>query len=612
MKNTRKYEENEERHRCPEDRDVSDKGRQNEDQTGSQKKLLKQEKRLRDRLLEAQQAQDNALERLRRAETRLRKRVERVQRLESRLNIVNQQMRALNAPLSTIVTLIPTVAESATRKAAHPTETTPEKPSMQVTGATQAPQTAMPAAKASVAPPISYRISTEVAEVPILTRKEESAGSKPASVEQASKADTLPEQPAGLESVADEMLAGEAEPQFLERFSASVDTPLDEEEVDEEEVPVTHTLSPAVLRAREARAVAEAAEEAAREAIERAEDVAEYLEQIGSARHLMQELEQLEDEAAQAAAYAREAEGAARAAERAAAESEGFLTDEEVKLTAEEKQIIAAIPPEEERELDAVEEQSEEEPPINAVQPDILADSVQEAQQVQAAPLNGEVQGVVEISSIRGTADRYDLQAGGVHTYAHPTQLEIVQVEEINEEEETLETVAAMIIADAAAIAAAEAEALAEASSARTREARRAALEADRVLGTIRLAIRNGALVGDEAAAALMAAERDATHAHAVLADAEATEERALTAAMNAEAEAEVAEGMALASGEGHERDEYGSAYPMPAEEPALAATETDDVDLELDGADADSEQDEDDEGGEDTQKLPRVDPEQS
>src|SRR6266487_4243691 len=564
MKNTRKYEENEERHRCPEDRDVSDKGRQNEDQTGSQKKLLKQEKRLRDRLLEAQQAQDNALERLRRAETRLRKRVERVQRLESRLNIVDQQMRALNAPLSTIVTLIPTVAESATRKAAHPTETTPEKPSMQVTGATQAPQTAMPAAKASVAPPISYRISTEVAEVPILTRKEESAGSKPASVEQASKADTLPEQPAGLESVADEMLAGEAEPQFLERFSASVDTPLDEEEVDEEEVPVTHTLSPAVLRAREARAVAEAAEEAA------------------------------------------------RAAERAAAESEGFLTDEEVKLTAEEKQIIAAIPPEEERELDAVEEQSEEEPPINAVQPDILADSVQEAQQVQAAPLNGEVQGVVEISSIRGTADRYDLQAGGVHTYAHPTQLEIVQVEEINEEEETLETVAAMIIADAAAIAAAEAEALAEASSARTREARRAALEADRVLGTIRLAIRNGALVGDEAAAALMAAERDATHAHAVLADAEATGERALTAAMNAEAEAEVAEAMALASGEGHERDEYGSAYPMPAEEPALAATETDDVDLELDGADADSEQDEDDEGGEDTQKLPRVDPEQS
>jgi len=68
---------------------VSDKGSQNEDQKGSQKKLLKQEKRLRDSLLEAQQEQDNALERLRRAEARLRKRVERVQRLQGQLNSVD-------------------------------------------------------------------------------------------------------------------------------------------------------------------------------------------------------------------------------------------------------------------------------------------------------------------------------------------------------------------------------------------------------------------------------------------------------------------------------------------------------------------------------------------
>ena len=68
---------------------MSDKGSQNEDQKGSQKKLLKQEKRLRDSLLEAQQEQDNALERLRRAEARLRKRVERVQRLQGQLNSVD-------------------------------------------------------------------------------------------------------------------------------------------------------------------------------------------------------------------------------------------------------------------------------------------------------------------------------------------------------------------------------------------------------------------------------------------------------------------------------------------------------------------------------------------
>ena len=58
--------------------------------------------------------------------------------------------------------------------------------------------------------------------------------------------------------------------------------------------------------AREARATAEAAEQAAREASQRASDVADRLEQMGSGRHLMQELSQLQAEAEQASALAEE------------------------------------------------------------------------------------------------------------------------------------------------------------------------------------------------------------------------------------------------------------------------------------------------------------------
>ena len=87
-----------------------------------------------------------------------------------------------------------------------------------------------------------------------------------------------------------------------------------------------------------------------------------------------------------------------------------------------------------------------------------------------------------------------------------------------------------------------------EASSARTREARRLAREADQVLSQVRAAIQNGSLTEEEAEAALYEAEREATRAHAELADAEAAEERAFSAAINAEAEAGVAEGMAFAA----------------------------------------------------------------
>ncbi len=125
---------------------------------------------------------------------------------------------------------------------------------------------------------------------------------------------------------------------------------------------------------------------------------------------------------------------------------------------------------------------------------------------------------------------------------------EATRVAEIEAEEEIVEAITAVTIAEITAERAAAAEALAQASSAHTREARRKAQLAEQSLGEIRVAIRNGLLTGDEAEHALQEAEREVTHAQAYLADAEAAEEQALTTAMNAEAEAEVAEGMAYAS----------------------------------------------------------------
>ncbi len=485
----------------------------NEELIGNEKKLRKREQRVRDRLQEAQLAQANALERLRRAEARFQKRAMRVQRLEGRLNLIDQQLRALNAPPSTVVTLITSVAESSISEVEEPHS--PEK--------TKTPLAANAPALQSAEHDLSEdAVSRQSAEVEIPT----------------------------------EMMAGEAEQQFLDRFSAAeaIESPSTKEEVSAEESSSASDFEAVVMRAREARAVAEAAEEAARIAIEQATDVAIYLEQVGSARHLMRELELMEAEANNAIALAREAENAALAAERLAAEAGGLAQDkeEQVKLAAEEQQIIASVPTEEE-----------------------------------SLP------------------------------HAHPTPTEIAQVEEIDEEEEVIETVAAMIIADAAAIAAAEAEALAEASSARTREARAAAQRADQALASVQQAIYAGLLVGEAAAEALKAAERDATHAHAVLADAEAAEERARNTAMNAEAEAEVAEGMAFAAGDHNERDEklrdeYGSAHPTSANGTAPMTAETgpdnDDDDLELDDENDEDDEEEDD----DTLEMPAVHPEQA
>src|SRR6266704_853819 len=83
---------------------------------------------------------------------------------------------------------------------------------------------------------------------------------------------------------------------------------------------------------------------------------------------------------------------------------------------------------------------------------------------------------------------------------------ELVREEEVEEEEVLVEANAATMVAEVAA-AAAEAEAVAEASSARTREARQLAQEADRLLEETRAAVSSGTLSGPEAESYLRAAE---------------------------------------------------------------------------------------------------------
>lgn len=122
---------------------------------------------------------------------------------------------------------------------------------------------------------------------------------------------------------------------------------------------------------------------------------------------------------------------------------------------------------------------------------------------------------------------------------------EIINIEE---EEEAVAAITAETIAHITAERAAKAEAIAEISSVQTREARYQVQQAEQALADIRVTIRNGALSGEEAEAALRHAEDEVTQAQAFLADAEAAEEQAVNVAMNAEAEAEVAEGMAYAA----------------------------------------------------------------
>jgi len=568
---------------------------QNDQPSQPQKKLLKQRQRILKELEAAQEAQAEALERFHRAEVRLQKRTANLQRVAAQLMIIHQQ---LGEPAGSVPLAVSTPAGERVRtlegspiveSTAHTPAATSTSEEEKHTPPQQADDTSVAArrddelpaavqhAKGGVeiaqAPPTQEAGDTslaakqddelpaavphaegpaEAAQTPeIVTAPDEEfpiASQHAAQVSEAAgelsqpgeRSDTvearliaptgwggadaratmpMPEAPmvsaseaaAVAESIEDELPAATQHtpetpqaaqaPAAVEEASQetlAVDQPMEETPADTS-VPVTSADAPgevasvdvqeteavearfiapvspaeAVELAREARAVAEAAEQAAREAADRASALAAHLEQIGSGRHLLQELRQLQAEAERTDAIAQEANRAAREAEARAADS----------------RFIEHIP--------SAQEMNE---PVEIVDSRFIEESA-----------TGSAEG-------------------------------------IEEEEAFVEADSARMIAGVAAAAAAEAEAVAEASSARTREARRFAQQADQVLEDARTAIRSGVWSGEDAELYLQALEHEAARAHALLAEAEAAEEQARNAAMNAEAEAEVAEGMAFAT----------------------------------------------------------------
>ena len=187
--------------------------------------------------------------------------------------------------------------------------------------------------------------------------------------------------------------------------------------------------------------------------------------------------------------------------------------------------------------------------------------------------------------NVRLAAERASELADSEQQTEVPTSpLPIITIEE---EEELTEAVTAETIAHITAERAAKAEVIAEISSKQTREARRYVQEAEQALADVRAAINNGVLSGEEAQEALWRAEHAVTRAQAFLADAEANEEQAVRAAMNAEADAVVAEGMAFASAdhvtlltEADEPQESGetSAPPPPAQKQVPASNGDEDI----------------------------------
>ena len=292
----------------------------------------------------------------------------------------------------------------------------------------------------------------------------------------------------------------------------------------------------AAVSVEEARAAVVATEEAVRVAVERAREVTLRLERLGSGRHLSHELVEIEVEIDHAWQAMHEAE------QRAYQIEQGQLAQQ-----------------------DTIPEQSSIDTGSTSAQSLSSHDTVSQT----SAPL--QEQEIVISEQVENTPIAEEVQETQVPRDIVTHMSRIEQIERIDEEEEMVEMGAAMTAADVAAAAAAEAEAFAQASSARTREVQRLVEQADKILERVHVAIQRGVLVGDAAEATLYEAEHDATHARTLLADAEATEERARRAAMNAEAEAEVAEGMARATQGRFADEDYRDATDYAFETPGTS-----------------------------------------
>lgn len=445
----------------------------------SRKKLQKREQRILERLQEAQAAQARALERFQRAEARLQKRMQRLQRVEGRLVLIRQQLSGESQEAPTPVTQ----------------DTEP--------GADKEEEKATEQAKMEQQPAATGPGTPESAPSQVLVDE----GQAPSDGE-------MTREPSTGDVFVEEILLVDAAEHVGLPPAYTGDTQEPSAEEAEAATPQVFS-SKSTYRIQEARAAAEAAEENARLAANRAAEVTARIEQMGSGRHLMQELLETQAEADRASVIAQEAERAAEEVEQ----QELLSSDQEM---ATEASVSPEAP---QTETNGEEELFSPLEVIGLVAPDIAIASPDEItvieEQEESAP-------PAQDSPITPA----------------------VENTEIVEEEEMVEALAAQSIAQIAAERAASAEAIAEASSVQTREAHRLMQEAEATLGQVRLAIRSGSLSGAEADLALQNAENELTRASAFLADAEAAEEHALNNAMNAEAEAEVAEGMAYAASE--------------------------------------------------------------
>ncbi|HEX6479486.1 MAG TPA: hypothetical protein VF043_11635 [Ktedonobacteraceae bacterium] len=485
----------------------------------SPKKLHKREQRILERLQEARAAQAKSLERFHRAEARLQKRIQRVQRVEGRLALIRQQMSGEPAKAPALP------AEDAVEPVTAKEE---EKPAEQAQAEQQSSAT-------TAGTPESAPSSTVVDELPAPAVSE------------------MPEELSTGDEFMEEILMVDAGEHVGLPPAYAGDTPEQPAEEAEAAAPQASSVKSS-HHAQEARAAAEAAEENARRAAERSAEVTARIEQMGSGRHLMQELLETQAEADRVGAIAQEAERAAEEAEQE--EQTSAAPDMETGNSGE-------------NEAPQTEDNGEEEKFYSLMQIELEASDDEIAETQEQEEITSPAQG----SPI--TRD--------------------VENAELEEEEELVETLAAKSFAKIAAERAASAEAIAEASSVQTREAWRRVREAETALGQVRLAIRNGVLSDEEAENALQNAENELTRATAFLADAEATEEQALNNAMNAEAEAEVAEGMAYAAE--HELEDQQHNLP-----PDISTSE-----------DAPEEEDaEEDNESASTQKLPVVHPPES
>lgn len=482
----------------------------------SEKKLRKRERKLNEKLQDALNEREAALERLRRAEARAQKRVASVQRLEARLTLVHQQLAAITAA----------------------TSTPPATPTSQAASEEQPqPSSEVEQKEAHVAEP--SRSSTPInvePEVAQIINTVEITG------------EILPEETLSAQEALLEQLASKEQVVSPEEVPALSETPETTETTETTEQITTDAQeqTDALAQARAARATAEVAERDARFAAGRAAQATACLEQVqivgGEAHHLLQETTQLQEEAEHLHALAQEKAYLAQ------------VIEQQVQLPAIRPQTTVTGPLTEHEndeggEVGAKEEDEDEESDIDIGEDENDEGELLEHDELEHAP-------PVLIADFDAPpppllADYERAMMASLHLYPPPVEVDVSRplpptVTKIEEDEELVETVTSMLIAEAAAEAAAQAEAFAEASAARTREVRRRANQADSILQQIILMVNRGILTGKQAEVALLEAERDVAYAQAALADAEATEARAMETAMNAEAEAEVAENMAF------------------------------------------------------------------